>query len=214
MNTDRNILYIHGMGGGGDSRIPRLLQERLAGRGLEVLVRTYDFDPESGFRQISSWVEEFHPVLVIGESLGAIQAMRVKGVPHLYVSPALGAPRFLYRLCWIPLLPGGSALLHGIWKVKEGDRQALKFEYPVLRKYKAHWEEALKAVAGGGYHYAFFGRKDHYKKWGVVRLSTWRKLFGDTFQEYEGTHFMEEEFVYSLLVPKILELTGEGPLDA
>ena len=31
-------------------------------------------------------------------------------------------------------------------------------------------------------------------------------MFGDTYQIYEGTHFMEEEYVYSMLVPKIRKI--------
>lgn len=196
------------MGGGGDSRIPRMLREQFEGSDISVVVRTYSFDPETGRAQILSWVEELRPSLVIGESLGSVQTLRIRGIPHLYVSPALGAPKFLYRIAWVTRLPGGSALLHRIWRVKEGDRQPLLFEYDILRKYKAHWEDALKAASEGGYHYAFFGKKDHYKKWGVVKVSEWKKLFGNTFREYDGTHFMEEEYVYSMLVPKILEVLG------
>lgn len=205
----KTVLYIHGMGGGGDSRIPRLLQERFGGTDIRVVVRTYDFDPETGHAQIAAWREELRPDLVIGESLGATQALRVRGVPHLYVSPSLGAPRLMARLAWISLLPGGSALLYRIWPVKEGDRQPLRFEYAVMRRYRAHWEDACRAAGEGDSHYAFFGRRDHYRKWGVVRISIWRKMFGDTFQEYDGTHFMEEEFIDSLLIPKILEVLSE-----
>ena len=197
------------MGGGGDSRIPRLLGERFAGSGIRVVVHTYDFDPEVGYAQIAAWVERYTPDLVIGESLGSIQALRVQGIPHLYVSPSLGAPRILYRLAWICRLPGGPALLHRIWPVKEGDRQTLKFEYPILRKYKAHWEAALRCAGEGDFQYAFFGKRDHYKKWGVVKVSIWSKIFGDTFQEYDGTHFMEEPYIHSMLVPKICEILGE-----
>ena len=206
----KTVLYIHGMGGGGDSRIPNLLREHFEGSGIRVVVRTYDFDPEKGREQIAAWVEELRPALVIGESLGAIQAIRVRGVPHLYVSPSLGGPVFMYRLAWVTALPGGAALLHRIWPVKEGDRQPLRFEYAVMRRYRAHWEDACRAAGEGGYHYAFFGRKDHYRKWGIVRVSTWRKMFGNNFQEYDGTHFMEEEFIHSLLIPKIREVLGEA----
>ena len=148
------------MGGGGDSRIPRLLRERFAGTDLRCIVRTYDFDPEIGHAQIASWVEELHPDLVIGESLGAIQALRVRGVPHLFVSPSLGAPDILVRLAWVCKVPGGKALLHRIWRVKEGDRQPLRFEYEILKKYGPHWADAKKAAAEGGYHYAFFGARN------------------------------------------------------
>ena len=85
----RNVLYIHGMGGGGDSRIPSILSEILSPEGIAVTVRTYDFDPEVAVAQIAGWVRELQPELVIGESLGALQAMRVRGVAHMYVSPAL-----------------------------------------------------------------------------------------------------------------------------
>lgn len=199
------------MGGGGDSRIPRLLREHFAGTDVRCIVRTYDFDPETGRSQIAGWVDELRPDLVIGESLGAIQAMRIGGIPHLYVSPSLGAPRFLYRLAWLCRVPGGPALLHHIWPVKEGDRQPLKFEYAILKKYKAHWEEACRVAAEGGYNHAFFGTRDHYRKWGVVRISAWQERFGDTYSVYEGTHFMEEEYVYSLLVPKIREVLDGAP---
>jgi hypothetical protein len=41
---------------------------------------------------------------------------------------------------------------------------------------------------------------------GIVQVGLWEKYFGtDTYTMYPGTHFMEEEFIDSLLVPKILE---------
>ncbi|MCI7515413.1 MAG: hypothetical protein MSA53_07615, partial [Bacteroidales bacterium] len=89
------ILYIHGMGGGGDSRIPSILKEYFSSDtslDIKVVVRTYSFDPEEGRRQIAEWVDELSPSLVIGESLGAVQALRITGVPHILVSPSLNAP--------------------------------------------------------------------------------------------------------------------------
>jgi hypothetical protein len=209
------------MGGGGDSRIPRLLRERFVGTDIRCIVRTYDFDPEAGHAQIASWVDELHPDLLIGESLGAIQTMRVRAagipgeakeskIPKLYVSPALGAPDILVRLAWVTRIPGGKALLHRIWRVKEGDRQSLRFEYGIMKKYAAHWADAKKAASEGGCHFAFFGIRDHYMKSGAVKISLWEELFGKTYAIYDGTHFMEEEYVYSLLIPKIHEIL-DGP---
>ena len=194
------------MGGGGDSRIPSLLNEMMSGSEIRTVVRTYDFDPEAGRKQIAGWVEELKPDLVIGESLGAAQAIRVRGIPHLFVSPFLGAPVFLYRLAWLTRLPGGSALLHRIWPVKEGDRQPLHFTFWTLRKYLAHRRAALQGAprfGGKDSFFAFFGTRDHYRRSGVVSIRTWRKYFGDTYALYEGTHFMEEEFVAGMLLFKI-----------
>ena len=202
----KTILYIHGMGGGGDSRIPNHLKTLFDPSEVQVIIRTYDFDPELGRDQISFWVRVCRPDLVIGESLGAIQALRIQGVPHLFVSPSLGAPDFLYR-ARIPALSAlGRWYFHHKFPVKEGDRQPLRFTYKVLRKYKAHGEAALAAIEADGLYYAFFGTQDHYKKSGVVRVDLWERYFGKSYTEYEGTHFMEAEYIESLLVPKIREV--------
>ena len=89
------VLYIHGMGGGSDSRIPSILAVALKPLGADVVVRTYDFNPETGHEQIKSWVEELSPALIIGESLGAVHALRIREIPHLLISPAVNAPLFL-----------------------------------------------------------------------------------------------------------------------
>ena len=66
-----SILYIHGMGGGIDSRIPSVLKADL-GKSLpdgvvaDVIVRTYDIDPDIAFGQITSWFNEIRPDLVMG----------------------------------------------------------------------------------------------------------------------------------------------------
>lgn len=204
----KNVLYIHGMGGGGDSRIPSILASVLRPE-INVVVRTYSFDPETAAGQIASWVEELNPSLIIGESLGSLHAIRIKGIPHLFVSPSLNAPLFFDKLSWVALIPGVTWILDRIYKPREGDRQKLHFVFPVLRKYGTHRKKALDNSTTCGSHdyfYAFFGTRDHYRKSGIVSIRTWKKYFGDAFSMYDGTHFMEEEYIYSLLVPKVLDV--------
>ena len=205
----RNVLYIHGMGGGGDSRIPSILSEILTSEGICVTVRTYDFDPEIGAGQIADWVHEFQPDLVIGESLGALQAMRIRSVAHMYVSPALNSALYFVPLAWLSLIPGVTRFFDRIYRPREGDRQPLHFTFRILLKYRRHRKEALAASAADGGKYmnlAFFGTHDHYRRSGVVSVRSWRRLFGkDSYVIYDGTHFMEEEFIRSMLVPAIKE---------
>lgn len=207
----RKVLYIHGMGGGGDSRIPAILKSSLTE--VDVVVRTYDFDPEKAARQIREWVEELKPSLIVGESLGAIQAIRVKGLPHLLVSPSLNAPLYLGYLSFLALIPGVTRMFDRIYKPKDGDRQRLHFTYDILKKYRQHRREAMaNSVISGStdYFYAFFGTKDHYRRTGVVSIRTWRRYFGDDYEIYDGTHFMEEEHVLTRLVPKILNVLSNN----
>lgn len=211
----RHVLYIHGMGGGSDSRIPSILREELKGRvdDVDVVVRTYDFDPETATVQIDSWVEELEPVLVIGESLGALHAIRLKGIPHLFVSPALNASYYFELLAWLTLIPGVTWIFDRIYRPKEGDRQPLHFIFPTLRKYMSHRRRSLENSSLSGntdLFHAFFGTSDHYRRSGIVSLKTWEKYFGKTYDVYEGSHFMEEEHVRSLLLCKILEVLNDN----
>jgi hypothetical protein len=205
-----NILYIHGMGGGGDSRIPSVLKQCFESENLpvKVTVRTYDFDPRIASGQIGAWVSELQPRLIIGESLGSIHAIRVRGIPHILISPSLNAPLYLGWLSWVALIPGASWLLGRIYKPKEGDRQKLSFRFSILKKYLSHRREALKNSTAAGspdsFH-AFIGTRDHYRKNGIVSLRTWKKYFGETYTIYDGTHFTEEEYIFNLVVPKIKE---------
>ncbi len=202
-----NILYIHGMGGGGDSRIPSILNEHIGG----VVVRTYSFDPDIARKQIDGWVEELSPVLVIGESLGSLNAIRIRNIPHILVSPSLNAPLYFGYLSFLALIPGVTPLLDLIYRPKEGDRQKLHFTFRTMRKYLPLRREALEncpARGGRDSFFAFFGTCDHYRKSGIVSIRTYRKYFGTSYVTYPGTHFMEEEFILSMLIPKIKETVG------
>ena len=190
------------MGGGEDSRIPSILKEILPSD-IRLTIRTYDFDPEIGRQQITGWFDEIKPSLVIGESLGSLQALRLPDVPKIFVSPSLGAARLLNMFGWLSLIPGMTRLLDRIYRPTRPGRQELHFIRKTLRKYPAHSRAALSAVNTDVF--AFFGTRDHYRRMGVVSVRKWRKLFGNTYQIYEGTHFMEEEYVRTILIDRIME---------
>ena len=101
-----NILYIHGMGGGADSRIPSILRdvfahpeshchpERSEGSPTRVTVvaRTYDFDPEVAAGQIAGGVHLLDHFLRAGGD----------GLKHFRAVQELGAddkPEFVILQC-------------------------------------------------------------------------------------------------------------------
>ena len=211
MNGVKVILYVHGMGGGGDSRIPSILKDCL-GPGFKVIIRTYSFDPEVASGQLSAWAREVSPDLVIGESMGAVHAIALKGYPHLFVSPSLNAPVFFGVMAALAWIPGFTRFFDWYYHPKEGDRQALHFDRKTLRKWPATRRKALLNTPLNGsrdYFHAYFGTRDKFRRSGVVLVRTWRKYFGEgTWTMYEGSHFMEEQYIHSLLVPEILSLLG------
>jgi len=211
-----NILYLHGMGGGADSRIPRILREHFAQNPpetgpVDVICRTYDFNPEIASRQIREWVEETDPVLVIGESLGSNHAIRIMRthsldkVPHILVSPALNVTWYMKVFAWTTGLPGVTKFLNWFYAPTRPDRQEMCFTPAVMKAYGRLRSEIFSTDYSDGIYYAFFGSRDHYRRTGVVSIRQWVRLFGkESYSIYDGSHFMEEEFVYSLLIPKIL----------
>lgn len=206
-----NVLYIHGMGGGSDSRIPSILRDEFSQRGMPVnlVVRTYDFDPEVASAMIASWIDELSPALVVGESLGSLHALRIRNLPLVFVSPALNAPLYFECLAWLALIPGITWIFDRIYRPREGERQALHFTFRTLRKYLPHRRAALKASASrkdDSSMFAFFGARDHYRRSGVVSVRSWEKRFGKCFCIYDGTHFMEEVHVRTALADKILNI--------
>jgi hypothetical protein len=56
--------------------------------------------------------------------------------------------------------------------------------------------------------HAFIGTRDHYLRTAIVSRRTYKKHFGATCTLYDGSHFTEEEYIRSLVIPKIKELLG------
>ena len=206
---NHTILYIHGMGGGADSRIPSVLNEYFSAQpegapSVQVVCRTYSFDPEIAHEQIESWVDELRPDLIIGESLGSLHALRIYDRPVLLVSPALNSHIHFTLMSWLTWIPGVSGYFGHKFRPREGDRQPLSFTRQVLKKYRLHGQTALRFKQNSTFEvHAFFGVHDHYRRSGVVSIRKWKKLFGETFTLYDGTHFMEIESIHSLLIPNI-----------
>ena len=172
-------------------------------------MRTYDIDPDIAFGQITSWFNEIRPDLVIGESLGSLHAIRLKGVPHILVSPAIGAARWMST---VSLIPGIPTLMRCIFKPYSPDRQSLDFTHKILSHYRGIRKQVLDSSprrGGNDFFFAFFGTADHYRRSGVVSVRKWRKYFGeDSYNIYEGTHFMEDEYLHTMLIPKIISVLG------
>lgn len=209
MSVYGTILYIHGMGGGADSRIPSILRDCFPDVGNpEIVIRTYDFNPDLARTQISSWMDELHPDILVGESLGAVHALyaRLPGMPVILVSPALNAPTALSRLSFLTFIPGVSALADRIYRPRPGNRQSIHFSRDNLRGWADLRRDALvHSGQESDITYAFFGDMDHYRRMGIVSVRTWKRFFGqDSLCIYHGTHFMEEEHVRSILKERII----------
>lgn len=211
------------MGGGGDSRIPSILRELLP-KDFCVVVNTYSFDPEIARCEIETWVNDYKPCLVIGESLGSYHAIQISQkhfLKCLLISPALNTDIYFKIFQYLAYIPGVRQILNKVYKPRVGDRQKLDFNPHILAKYKSHKDLTLSLLKANSSElqiekssnagkrlkniFAFFGENDHYRRSGVVSIRTYKKYFGTSYCTYPGTHFMEKEYIISILLPKIYE---------
>lgn len=192
----KTVLYIHGMGGGEDSRIPNLLRTMMPD--VNVVVRTNDFNPAVARSQIESWRRELNPDVVVGESMGANYALLQRDVPVVLVCPALGGPWQLGTFAFLARIPGVRALLHRIFPQREGRRQVFDFGYDTLKNFKPLYRDVRLSVEDRRLSsfptYAFFGTRDAYRLNGVVLPGRFRRDFGaDSCEFFKGPHHMPEK---------------------
>ena len=216
-----NILFLHGMGGSGGSYIPRCLDKKLSKMhfitkdgepcDLKVIRKTYNYDPDIATEQISKLVETKHPVLVIGESMGAIHALGIRGIPHIYLSPALNYDRGVDL--FLPLAELGSKFGLIYQKQRSTRRQKIVGDPRLLAKFKPMLEGYKQAILDNPRDpsYAYFGKNDPFKVKGIVSVEEYKRLYGDSgdnYEEFEGGHVLDVSRLDDTLVPKIVEMLG------
>ena len=213
-----NILYLHGMGGGSTSRMPVRLQQVLSNKHftkdgepcrLNVVCETYDFDPEVATNQIAEWVETYQPALVISESMGAIHALGIQGIPHIWLSPALNYDRGAeFALPWLSL----SNMFGCTYTKQRGaNRQEIRGDHELVAKFKPMIQSYKEAILNNPQRdpsYAFFGDKDPFRKTGIVSIMVYQRLYGNSYEVYDGGHCLDVRQIRPKLLPKIIEMLG------
>lgn len=214
-NSMKTVLFVHGVGGSEDGYEMGYLREFLAPYDVRVVVKDYTFDPDKARAQILPWVEEYRPDLIIGESLGACYAMLLGGAPHLFISPAINAPKALYihrNLSRIPFMQRFYEKL--LDPGQPPVRQKIDCSPESLSHFRNLRRDALEAfsrLSPDEKPFAFFGTWDILVYLGFVSPFTWRRLFGKgSFAIHRCGHVMNREQVRTLLLPKVLEILGIG----
>ena len=213
-----NILYLHGIGGGATSRMPVRLQQVLSNMHftrdgepckLNVVCKTYDFDPQVATNQIAELVETYQPVLVMSESMGAIHALGIQGVPHIWLSPALNYDRGAQF--FLPLVSLANLFGFTYTKQRGVKRQEIRGDHELVAKFKPMIQSYKETILNNPQRdpsYAFFGSKDEYMPTGIVSIKEYQRLFGDSYEVYDGGHCLNVRQIRPKILPKIVEMLG------
>ena len=206
------------MGGGSTSRMPVKLQQVLSNMhftkagepcSLQVICETYDFDPEVATNQIAEWVETYQPALVMSESMGAIHALGIQGVPHIWLSPALNYDRGAEFV--LPFISIANMMGYTYTKQRGANRQKILGDPELVAKFKPMIQSYKEAILNNPQRdpsYAFFGNKDDFRKTGIVSIKEYKRLYGNNYEVYEGGHCLSVRQIRPKLLPKIVEMLG------
>ena len=85
-----------------------------------------------------------------------------------------------------------------------GDTQVLAKFQPMIQSYK----EAIRRNPNPDTTYAYFGNKDKFQLTGIVSIKEYERLFGSSYETYEGGHVLDVKCAETVLVPKIVEMLG------
>ena len=213
-----NILFLHGMGGGANSPVPRTLRRVLPNMqftkdgepsSLQVISETYDYDPEVATQQIARLMETYQPSLVISESMGAIHALGIQGIPHIYISPALNYDRAATIAG--PFIALGNSMGFHYRKQRGENRQQIRGDRELLARFRPMIQSYKEAVLKSQHRdpsFAFFGKSDEFKVLGIVSIEEYERLFGKTYEVHDGGHVFGARNVRPKLIPKIVEMLG------
>ena len=174
---------------------------------LQVICETYDFDPEVASEQIAQWRETYHPDLVIGESMGAIHALGIQGIPHIYISHALNYDRATTFAQ--PLIAISNSLGYHYRNQHSANRQEIRGDHELLAKFspliKKYKEDILNSEQRDS-SFAFFGKEDKFILLGIVSIKEYERLFGASYEVHDGGHLFGVKNVKPKLIPKIVEM--------
>ena len=102
------IVYLHGLGGGANSRLPNKLKEQL-GDDYEIIAKDIPLNPKEAADFTFDLVFDTKPDLVVASSLGGFYALRLCGTfktlvinpamtPHIDIKNAIGYGKYEYRV--------------------------------------------------------------------------------------------------------------------
>lgn len=95
-NNMKKILYIHGLASSGATSTVRALQ-KLVGNVAKIVAPDIPIEINEAIRVIKEVCETEKPDLIIGSSLGGMQAQLIRGYKKILVNPAFNASQLLRK---------------------------------------------------------------------------------------------------------------------
>lgn len=194
MERKNKLLYVHGFASSGSSGTVMALRRHLDT--WRVIAPDLPVDPFEALGLLRSVVEEEHPDVVIGTSMGGMYVQQLWGTPRIIVNPSFEMSR--------SLLFGKMGRNKYMSKRKDGATE-FRIDKAVVERFRLMEKSQFVGVneTEKGLLTALFGDKDP-----VVNFySLVAELYGeDRCVRFRGEHRLNDEIVKKVVIPVIQKL--------
>lgn len=188
----KKILYVHGLGGGANGRVSRLLSENM-GEGYVVDAPEIPFDPREALAFVRSIIDDYD--MAVGSSIGAFYLMlSQQTVKKILINPAIKAGEYVEKY-----VGKGTYEFHA--ERENGDKEFniddefIRSLYEIQQKPDA--EEKLMIRCFVSTEDELFGEQNS--------VECRNYFFPDNITDIRGPHSIEEDTVRDVIVPAVKE---------
>lgn len=190
-------MYVHGFASSGNSGTVMALRRHL--EGWQVIAPDLPVDPFEALELLRGIVRDEQPCIVVGTSMGGMYTQQLWGVPRIVVNPSFEMSR--------SLLFGKMGRNKYMSKRKDGATE-FRIDKAVVERFKEMEKEQFSGITDEEKKLVvgLFGDKDP-----IVHFQPlMAQLYGEErCHWFDGEHRLNDTVVKKVLIPLILELTGD-----
>ncbi|MCM1369265.1 MAG: hypothetical protein NC204_02715 [Candidatus Amulumruptor caecigallinarius] len=199
----RQVVYLHGLGSSGQSTTAQRLRRTLPHH--EVISPDIPVPPEVAMSELKNLAKQLgSDAIIVGTSLGAFYAQMFRGFHRILINPSFHVSRHLHEKEG-KRLPFHNPRLDGAKDFEVNKKLVKKFEKLEEKQFEPRTGIIGTNADARDQVQAFFGTQDE-----LVNCKDEYLEHYDKFIDFEGGHRLDPNTTITLIVPKIMELSGEN----
>lgn len=190
------VLYIHGFASAGSSGTAIVMRNLLYHHGVQVVSPDVPTSPLEAQKMLHELVEQLHPDLIVGTSMGAMYAEQLHGYPRILVNPSFHMARTL--------------TFQGLGRrefrnKREDGAKDFKVDKEMIQEFKQVEKDSFQAITSQEKQlvWGIFGTQDKL----VNCRADFRKHYGTAqMLLFEGGHYLNDHVLSREVMPLVNKL--------
>lgn len=192
----QTVLYIHGFASAGSSGTAIVMRNLLYHHGVQVVSPDVPTSPLEAQKMLHELVEQLHPDLIVGTSMGAMYAEQLHGYPRILVNPSFHMAR--------------TITFHGMGRMefrnkREDGAKDFKVDKEMIQEFKQVEKDNFQNITNEEKQlvWGIFGTQDKL----VNCQADFRKHYGAAqMRLFEGGHHLNDHVLSREVMPVVNKL--------